>query len=110
MSATPALNPAAERFGDLLKFEDLATFFGQSVRAIRPMLLKHGVPVIRVGQSEYVQVALLEERLHLVPLETLEGYAQIAAYKATQQGKTVRDHSDQVRQGTKDIPVRVVQA
>ena len=37
------------------------------------MLAKSNIPVVKVGGREFVQFALLEERLGLVPLDVVAG-------------------------------------
>ena len=87
MPATAVGNRATARFGDVVRLDELESFFGRSVRALRPMLHKQGVPIIKIGDVEVVQVALLETQLGLVPLEALKEEQEIAAYRArTAQG------------------------
>lgn len=82
MSTTAVANRVATRYGDLASLTELQGFFGKSVRALRPMLEKRGVPVIKVGAAEFVQVAVLEERLGLVPVDVLREEQEMTARRA----------------------------
>lgn len=82
MSTTAVANRVAVRYGDLASLAELESFFGKSLRALRPMLEKRGVPVIKIGSAEFVQVAVLEERLGLVPVDALREEQEMTARRA----------------------------
>jgi hypothetical protein len=93
-------NRATTRFGDVVRLDELEGFFGRSLRALRPMLQKHGVPIIKIGDVEVVQVAVLEVKLGLVPVEALAEEQEIAAYRARSVQSSAQQSVTRVRART----------
>jgi hypothetical protein len=86
MTTSTAPNRVTQRYGELTTLEELAAFFGVSLRVVRPLLRKSGITIIETGAGEFVQIAALEHGLGLMPVELLEEAAEVAAYRARTRG------------------------
>lgn len=66
---------------DIHTLVDIAQWLHGSVRAVRAMLRRYDVPVIRVDGRECVEAAVFQERLGLVRIDLLREEAAIDEYK-----------------------------
>ena len=108
MNRTTFANPDID-YGAITTLDKLAAYFDVSLRALRPALARNGVPVVKIGELEYVQTAVLEQRLGLVPLDVLQGDIQGERYREHVEGMSAQEYSADVRRRTKGMPVRFVE-
>lgn len=68
-----------QQFGPLIRLGDLATYFGTSTRALRPMLRARGIEPIAVGSEELVQAYRVTSELGLERMDVSEDTIDLAA-------------------------------
>ena len=81
MSTLLTAEDLAERYGQLVTLEQLARWFGQSVRAVRSRLRAAGIRSIVIGDQEFVQVPVLEALLGLEDSRVLAGQAMTQRHR-----------------------------